>query len=257
MRAKRRRHGATPMREEQPWRFPWMGVFALVLLVGISAAGWLGIQHLADPAVMPVNTVRIASPMQQVSQQQVRELILPHAEVGFLRLSATAVREELEALPWVQHASVRRAWPDVLVIAITEQQAVARWAAGGLLNPQGEMFLPEDLSAWTHLPLLRGPDGTQKQVMQAYRSKLAMIAPLKLQITHVSMDERRAWSLQLNDSLHLGLGRSDVERRLLRFVRVYHGVLEPRLAAIESVDMRYTNGFAIRWRDGMEPPAAA
>ena len=67
------------------------------------------------------------------------------------------------------------------------------------------------------------------------------------------MNERRAWSLRLANGLQLGLGRNDIHLRLLRFVRVYAEVLKPRLEAIDSVDLRYTNGFAVRWHDGLAP----
>jgi cell division protein FtsQ len=59
--------------------------------------------------------------------------------------------------------------------------------------------------------------------------------------------------MRLDNGLQLGLGRQHTARRLLRFVRVYPRALEPRLEAIDSIDLRYTNGLAVRWRDGFEP----
>lgn len=258
MRARRRHSGATRLNSVEPRReLPWFWMGSLVgLLLLVVSLGWVG-KYLLEPANLPVNTVGIESALQQVSHDAIRAIILPHADAGFLHLNVEQVRAELEALPWVYRASVRRAWPDRLLVNIQEQQAVARWAGGGLLNPMGQHFAAEDAEQWTHLPLLRGPDGTEKLVMQAYGQMQQMLRPLELAISHVSMDERRAWSMQVGEALHLGLGRTDLERRLLRFVRVYPRIVEPRLDGIESVDLRYTNGFAIRWREGFAPPAAA
>jgi cell division protein FtsQ len=226
------------------------------MLVVLAGLAWTG-KFLLEPANLPVNSVGIESALQRVSHDAIRTIILPHADAGFLHMDVEQVRAELEALPWVYRASVRRAWPDRLLVNIQEQQAVARWASGGLLNEKGEHFEADDAEQWTQLPLLRGPRGTEKLVMQEFRQMQQMLRPLELAIRHVSMDERRAWSIQVGEALHVGLGRTDLERRLLRFVRVYPRIVEPRLDGIESVDLRYTNGFAIRWREGYAPPAAA
>ena len=86
--------------------------------------------------------------------------------------------------------------------------------------------------------------------MKEYQAMQGMLEPLGLRISHLTMNERRAWSLYLNNGLQLRLGRNDAHLRLLRFVRVYAKVLKPQQDKIDSVDLRYTNGFAVRWRDG-------
>jgi cell division protein FtsQ len=143
-----------------------------------------------------------------------------------------------------------------LIVRVEEQQAVARWAAGGLLSRRGELFEPEDSKAWTQLPLLRGPTDTERTVAEKYREMIDMLTPLGLKVSHLTMDERRAWNLRLSNGLQMVLGRDDTHLRLLRFVRVYADVLKPRLEAIDGVDLRYTNGFAVRWREGYAPAAA-
>jgi hypothetical protein len=45
------------------------------------------------------------------------------------------------------------------------------------------------------------------------------------------------------------LGRAQRDGRLDRFARVVVPALDERLARAEYVDMRYTNGFAVAWRD--------
>jgi len=77
-----------------------------------------------------------------------------------------------------------------------------------------------------------------------------MLTPLGLKVSNLTMNERRAWSIRLSNGLQMILGRKDTHLRLLRFVRVYADVLKPRLEAIDTVDLRYTNGFAVHWRDG-------
>jgi len=247
--ATRQTANATAPRPGWRWLLP-----ALPLALLLLAAAWAG-NALLDPARLPVTAVRIENGLQRLEQDEVRKAVLPYARQGFLRVDVDRIRGELEALPWVAAASVRRSWPDVLVVRIREQQPRARWSHGGLLNPQGELFSPAQSEQWQQLALLRGPKETQTVVMQEYQAMQGMLTPLGLRISHLTMNERRAWSLYLDNGLQLRLGRNDTHVRLLRFVRVYGNVLQPRLGAIDSVDLRYTNGFAVRWHEGMAAAA--
>lgn len=231
------------------WLLPVLAVPLLVV-----AIGWAG-SSMLDPETFPVKTVRIESRLERLDQERVRRAVVPYVKEGFLGVDVERIRGELEALPWVADASVRRAWPDALVVQIREQQAAARWSHGGLLNPRGELFKPEGDEQWKHLSMLRGPKGTEKSLMKEFQAIQGMLTPVGLRISHLTMNERRAWSLYLDNGLQLRLGRNDMHLRLLRFVRVYGNVLKPRLDAIDSVDLRYTNGFAVRWRDDAQAAA--
>jgi len=245
------RKGATRKRQEEttPRLKPrWVLLIVLVpLLVGSVSWGWM---QLSDPATFPIKSVRIETPLKRVSKEEIRHAVSGHVNGGFMRVDVEGIRDDLESLPWVSQASVRRSWPDVLIIGVQEQKPVARWSNGGLLNARGELFQPKEEAQWTMLPLLRGPKGTEMILMEEYQAMQGMVEPLGLRISHLTMNERRAWSLNLDNGLKLRLGRNNAHVRLLRFVRVYAKVLKPRQEKIDSVDLRYTNGFAVRWRDG-------
>ncbi len=256
----KRARGATRLYHEahesgEGSNFALLALKLLFVAVVFGGGAW-GTQHLLDPAQFPLRTVRIESPLKHVPQAMISATVRPHVEAGFLGVDVDAVRDGLEALPWVQSASVRRAWPDKLVVRVTEQQALARWGKETLVNMRGELFKPQRDASWERLPLLRGPHDTNRMVAEQYVAMQGMIKPLGLTITHLSLNERRALSMRLDNGLKLGLGRQDTDLRLLRFVRVFPQVLKSRLAAIDSIDLRYTNGFAVRWRDGHGPAAA-
>lgn len=252
----KRRRGATRLHNEPAEASNVAGVAAKLLFLAVLIGGgaW-GTQQLLDPQQFPLRTVRIESQLQHVAQATIRDAVSPHVDAGFLGVDVDAVRDGLEALPWIEHATVRRAWPDKLVIRVTEQRPLARWGKEALLNIRGEVFEPQIDERFGSLPLLRGPLDTNRMVAEQYVAMQEMLKPLGLTITHMSLNQRRAMSLRLDNGLQLGLGRQDTDLRLLRFVQVYPQVLEPRLKAIDSIDLRYTNGFAVRWRDGQRPAA--
>lgn len=243
--------GATRRVAEERKPLPRWPLVVLAVAAGVAALGW-SLGQLVDPATLPLTTIRIKSPLKQLSQDDIRNAVRPYVKEGFMAVDVDEIRKGLESLPWVASASVRREWPDLLVVQVAEQKAVARWSIGGLLNERGEVFVPAEMQPWQGLPLLRGPAQSEKVVMKEYQAMQGMLAPLGLRVSHLTLNERRAWSLNLEGGMQLRLGRNDMHPRLLRFVRVFARALQPQLKKIDSVDLRYTNGFAVRWRDGSQ-----
>lgn len=199
----------------------------------------------------PFRTLRIEGVFEHVSAGQVAGVVAPYAAAGFFATDVAAIKQALEALPWVSAAAVRRIWPDVLHVTLVEQTALARWGEEGLVNPQGEVFFPSPGEAGEagqgDLPVLAGPSlRAAPQVVERYRGLSRVLRPLGLGIRRLSMDARHSWQLTLSDGSRLILGRGETEARLRRFVRFYPGLArEGNAAAI--VDLRYTNGFAVLW----------
>jgi len=49
------------------------------------------------------------------------------------------------------------------------------------------------------------------------------------------------------------VGRAAPEARLRRLVAAWPAALAGRAGRVARVDLRYTNGFAVRWRPGAAP----
>jgi cell division protein FtsQ len=222
---------------------PLAAGFAVFLGLALAAGLWL-----AEAENLPVRTVRVQGEMHHVTTQEVRSAVLPYAQAGFMYIDIAAARAALEQLPWVHSAQVRRTWPDLLLVQLREQQVLARWADGGLVNPEGGVFLPLEPVAAAGLPLLRGPQGTSLMLTARFIELQQALTPLQLNITEVAMDDRRAWRLVLDNGMELMLGRDEHPARMDRFVRAWPRILGPRSATVARVDLRYTNGFSVQWR---------
>ncbi len=223
---------------------------ALIMASGLVLAGVLGWlwTTLTDPHLLPIKRVEVQGPFSHIDAQIVRDAVAPYVNGNFLTVNVHRVQQVVEGLPWVRRAEVRRTWPDALHISITEQVAVGTWDKDALVNDAGEVFKPPRAGYPTGLPSLHGPEGSGKTVVTAFEDMGTMLAPLRLHITRVNLDERRAWTLELDNGMQLVLGRGDGYGRLLKFVRFYHRALRDRTAQVERVDLRYSNGFAVRWK---------
>lgn len=219
-----------------------------LLLVLMSLSVHMGLQWLQDPWRFPLEVVKIQGDFRYLDKARLQDMVEPQLDGGFFTVDVARVCEVIESMPWVASATVKRIWPDRLRVRVTEQLPVARWGENGYLNERGEPFVPEPTQVAGDLPALAGPDGHEATVLEQYRAMSRALAPTGLRVAGVTLDDRRAWRLQTDSGVALELGRADTRRRLQRFVQAWQTVFADRLEGLQRVDLRYSNGFSVRWQ---------
>ncbi len=199
----------------------------------------------------PVRVVQMENTLQRVDENRVRAVLAAHLDAGYFGIDVQAIKEQLEADPWIEQATITRVWPDTLTVHIGEEVAIARWREGSLLNQYGESFEPDTLERDLALPLLNGPSGTERRVMEQYQVFSQMLFDTGLRIRELSFNDRGSWSLVLNNDVRMTLGSNDVLERMQRFVTLYERYLFNDFSLIETVDLRYNHGIAIRKKPGL------
>lgn len=216
---------------------------ALMIMLAMLA----GASYLLRPDTLPIQQVRIEGEFRQLSQAELQAIVTEHLRGGFFSVDMVAVRDAVRAEPWVREVWVQRVWPDALLLSVREQVAVARWGETGLIGSDGDYFQPAAASLPAHLPLLIGPEGSQELMAVKLERAQEVLAPLGLRLERLEVSDRRAWSFVTTTGLEVILGRDDFEQRLQRFVDLVPRSLGDRLSEAAYVDMRYTNGFAVRF----------
>ena len=219
-----------------------------LLLVLMSLSVQMGLQWLQDPWRFPLEVVKIQGDFRYLDKARLQAAVEPHLDGGFFTVDVGKVCEVIESMPWVASATVKRIWPDRLSVQVTEQLPVAHWGEGGYLNERGESFVPEPTQVDGDLPALAGPDGHEATVLEQYRAMSRALAPTGLRVAGVTLDDRRAWRLRTGSGISLDLGRADTRRRLQRFVQAWPTVFVGRVDDLQRVDLRYSNGFSVRWQ---------
>ncbi|QYZ65463.1 MAG: FtsQ-type POTRA domain-containing protein [Gammaproteobacteria bacterium (ex Lamellibrachia satsuma)] len=222
--------------------------FALLLSVlgGVGAA-W-GVAQLQDPKVMPLRVIGIDGEISHLDPKLLKQTVVKAIRGSFFSVDLELIRTEVEGLPWVASASVRRVWPDTLRVDVVEQVALARWGKGALVNRRGEIFRPQQRLKLPELVTLEGPESSAVAISRDFLRFEALLKTVELDLKHVLVDARQAWRLKTRRGLTLNLGRSDIASRLARFVRLYPGLGDGNEGQLEAVDLRYTNGFTARWK---------
>ena len=247
-----------PKEEKSGWQWPqffgqWRTYARRGVLLLLIVASLAGLTWALD---RPVRVISMDGSFQRVSPGEIEEAVRPFAHEGFMSANLDDIQRAVEALPWVDHARIARHWPNSLHVTITEQTAAARWGDSGLLNTRGELFVREATHVPAELPRLSGPDGTETQVAQRYLSMQGRMLEAGMRIAALRLDERGAWELDLDNGVTVRLGRRDVDERIDRFIRNTSQVIAHHQTEINYIDMRYSNGFAIGWRNQETPPSA-
>ncbi len=203
----------------------------------------------------PVNEVRVLNELHEVRRDEIEQTLTSLLRGNFFTVNIDALRQALEQLPWVRRAEIWRRWPSQVEVQIEEHRAAAYWGNGNdrLVNTYGEVFAAT-LSRETALPKLGGPAGTSAEVLLRHEEFSKILQPIGHRPVQVALSPRLAWVLKLEDGLLIELGREQakapVRTRLQRFVDYYTTVTNTPSGQPLAVDMRYPNGFALRFLPG-------
>ena len=225
-------------------RVATLGAIGTLAFCGYAAAVWV--------MDRPIDAVVINGAFERVSAIQVEDALSRHVQTGFLSADLQSMRLELVDIPWVANANVRRRWPGSIEVRITEERPAACWGDAGLLNVRGELFVDEVQHVPAELPRLSGPDGTEQRVSEMFFAIRQRLEQRGMTAVALRLDRRGAWEVELSSGIRVRLGATFVDQRLDRFFEALDKVIAAQADQVEYVDMRYTNGFAIGWKDRKE-----
>ena len=220
-----------------------------VLAVGVIGAGLvqMGRQWLAET---PVRVVQILGDLLQTDRPALQSALDRTVRGNFFTVNLDDLATVARRFPWVADVSVSRRWPDAVAVAVSEKQAVARWAEDGLVSSTGEVFRPSAAKGVEQLPVLDGPRAQSLFILQNYRDMHAILERVGLRIQRLALTDRMSWEMTLEGGIHLFVDAEDTLAKLQRFTLLYDHQLAADIANIARVDLRYRNGVAIGWRHG-------
>lgn len=248
------RVGATRKRVSEPKKFT-LKVRVSPLLKGCA---WLillvafvhGSSVLVTVLDRPITRVLVTGELNHVDSADIQKWFGRTVKEGMLSIRLADVQQHIMANPWVESITVRRQWPDTVKIFIVEHEPVARWNNTGLMTRSARSFEIKSKTGDYHLPHLSGPKGSEAEVWKKYIWINQILGELDLSIARLTKEERGAWHLTLeqNPGSEIYIGRDELEQRLTRFKALYRQVLSQRFNEVVHVDLRYTNGAAVKWQ---------
>ena len=215
-------------------------IAGFIAVVGVSA---YGAKHLYT---LPIEQLVISGTTDHVPTDLIETLVAPTLAGGFFAADLDAIRDDLERIPWVYRATVRRQWPDTVVVTVEEQRPIARWGSQGFLNHEGAYFAGDQSAMFDPLPQLSGPDSSAGDMMRHYQQVEGLLQDTGLQVVSLEQDEIGQIELVLDNGIGIAFGADHFLNRVQRFIVLWERHLNGEQVA--RIDMRYSNGAAVTFR---------
>jgi cell division protein FtsQ len=217
---------------------------ALAVLV-LEAAVWAAQRPRFD-----FHRIEITGELRHVGRAAIRTAVAGRLSGNFFTMRLADTRRAFESIPWVASASVRRVWPDRLVVRLTERRAIGVWSDGRVLSDAGVLFDANPAEA--ELDGARIEFSGPPQYAADAVARLAAMQPgfeaMHQSVAAVSISERASWTIRTAAGQLIDLGRDDppgsVARRLAAVVAQYPTVVARLEGVPGRIDARYENGFA-------------
>ncbi|MCO6526631.1 cell division protein FtsQ/DivIB [Snodgrassella sp.] len=220
--------------------YRWLYVCVLFCLL---AAGGTWVVH---SPYFPVRQIQVLQPLKHLQSTEIEKISRQYLRGNIFTVNVNAAQAELAKLPWVAKVQVKRIWPDTVQLDIKERVPVARWNTQQLVDMDGRIF---NAAAQEQLPLLVGTTGSARYMTVHLLTFENLLQPTGLHVQELQLSDRSAWQLILTNGITLRLGREKVEQRLASFVWAWQQVLQNQASNIDYVDLRYPDGFALRYKN--------
>ncbi len=244
-----------------------LGRSLLALLLILFVADWL-----LQPDNFQIEEIVVHGASGDTGGEQVKNVVKNALDGNFFSISLERLESEVEKLPWVLSASLRRQWPSTIIINVVKAELVARWGTDKWLSFSGEPVLLQANDKFDHSDLvqLNGHEDQINVVWEAFQQWSGKFASIGLSLDELSLSSTgllefgiSLGALGLQSDLYNPDGQTadtdssvtmivELENsgmRVQRFLDALDQQFLARFLEMESVDLRYPNGFTISWRD--------
>tara|TARA_B100000242_G_scaffold287360_1_gene254063 strand:+ start:603 stop:1247 length:645 start_codon:yes stop_codon:yes gene_type:complete len=199
------------------------------------------ILYISDYFIYPINEVELTSTSSNYDNDKLNDIVVSIHGQDLLSLNLSDIKKNIKSDGWIKDVKIKKSFPDKLEIIIIPQQPYAIYNSK-IMMTDGTIIkassLPPDLPTITD------------HTYDSLSSMNTMILTGKL-LQKIDLDIKK---IEIYDSLIkvitytniLISDRDNYEKNLKRLVLRFQDLKKLFKKDIKSIDMRYSNGFAIK-----------
>ncbi|MGN6375656.1 MAG: cell division protein FtsQ/DivIB [Sphingomonas sp.] len=214
--------------EEALQRLVTWAIVALVAVLGMLAATWLGVPGMVGTALaeslgragLKVEQIQITG-LKHMDAQTVYAIALDQRSRSMPLVDLEDVRQQLLRYGWIKDAHVSRRLPNMLLIHIDERTPAAVWQDQGklmLIDASGVLLSDVSPQSLPELPLIIGPNANTQE--PAYQALLEAAPALRPHVRAATWVGNRRWNLTFDSGEVLELPEDNAAAALVKFAEL-------------------------------------
>jgi cell division protein FtsQ len=226
---------------------------SVVVVLGLGWGIYLGLALAGNSESLEIRNIQVMGE-RRVTENEILARAGYTPGMNALEIDLGEIREAVEAILWVRHATVRRVWPNELVITVSERLPVA------LARIDGEIFqvdvdgmiLPVDDLTNPDFPVLdgiqvsTGASGVARNAVKIgiYLDMLDVLGESQLSEVHVS-ETGDVSVVPVDDAVVVDLGLADHRSRWEKYLSLKARIREDYPTTLR-IDLRFRDQVIIQ-----------
>lgn len=193
--------------------------------------------------------------VQHVKPKELKKLVIMELNGTALTTDLGPIYKSVLSHPWIKEATVRRIWPNKILVNLVEHNIIGVWSDGRFVTQAGKLLQFDKLQSESinkekncFLLKLDGPNETVTAVLDRARMISKKASKVGLQTTGVQLTNQYDWRVFFSNGMKMELGgenlETPLEKRLDNFFNSIAWVRKKIKKDLISVDLRYAQGFA-------------
>ena len=211
----------------------------IFLVLSIFLLGF--ILYISDYFVYPIDEVEITSTSSNYDNEKINDIVVSIQGQDLLSLDLSDIKSSIRSDSWIKDVEIKKSFPDKLEIIIVPQKPYAIYNSK-IMMMDGTIIktpsLPKDI------PIIQDYTHDSLSSMNTLILTDNLLQKLDLNIKKIEIYNSL---IKVFTSRNILISdRDNYEVNLNRLILIYEDLQELFEREIESIDMRYSNGFAIK-----------
>ncbi len=196
---------------------------------------------MSDYFVYPIHEVEITSTSSKYDNEKINDIVVSIQGQDLLSLDLNDIKNTIRADGWIKDVEIKKSFPDKLEIIIIPQEPYAIYNSK-IMMMDGTII--EDSSLPIHIPIINDYTYDSLSSMNTLILTGKLLQKINLDIKKIEIHNSL---IKVFTSRNILISdRDNYEVNLHRLVLAYEDLQQLFEREIKSIDMRYSNGFAIK-----------
>lgn len=147
---------------------------------------------------------------------------------------------------------ISRDWHHGIMVEVVPRKPIANFGSQELLDANGVVFRPANKNDVMNpnLITLHGSASQVDDIMRQMSYINERFFPLGLIVDDLILTPRNTWVIRFHNGLRVVVDSEHTEQKLYQLSVVLKTQFAEQINDMQSVDLRYKNGFSIAWKTG-------